>query len=573
MRPLLAILRPVDGERARLAGAVLLSAGATGAAIALLATSGYLISRAAQRPMLIGLMVTITAVRAFGISRAALRYAERLVSHDLALRRLGRLRADLYRRLAPLGPGDLRSHGRGDLLARFVADVDTLQDSHLRVLIPVLVAATVIAGAGGAGLLMLGDGGAVLIAALGLTALVTTWASSAAAASAARRQAAARGRLTAELIESIDGSAELALADRGAERVARLRTIDSDLSRLARRDALASSVASSLHSLLTGAGLIAVLVVSIEGVRSGRLAGVLLAGVAFLFLGAGEALLPLPAAARRARACTAAASRLEEIRARRPAVTDPPAPERLPEGGALALRDVEVRYEPGGTPVLERVSAQLNPGERVALVGQSGAGKTTLAELLVRFLDPGRGLVTLGGVDLRRLGLDDVRSAVLLSDQDAHLFNTTIRENLLLARRAASDAELRRALEAVELDAWVASLADGLDTRVGQQGELVSGGQRQRLALARALLSDARFLILDEPFAHLDAALARRVMRRVLEAAGERGLLVITHATDALDGFDRVLVLEHGGLRAIPQPADHPVRRGGGPALRASQRP
>jgi ABC-type multidrug transport system fused ATPase/permease subunit len=162
--------------------------------------------------------------------------------------------------------------------------------------------------------------------------------------------------------------------------------------------------------------------------------------------------------------------------------------------------------------------------------------------------DPERGRVTLDGVDVRRLSQDDLRQAVLLSDQDAHLFNTTIREDLLVARRDAPEAELWRVLEVVELDRWVASLPGGLDTRVGQQGELVSGGQRQRLALARALLSDARFLILEESVAHLDAPLARRVMRRVLAQSNGRGVLAITHATDALEGFDRVLVLERGRL-------------------------
>lgn len=170
----------------------------------------------------------------------------------------------------------------------------------------------------------------------------------------------------------------------------------------------------------------------------------------------------------------------------------------------------------------------------------------------MRFLDPDRGRVTLGGVDIRELHQEDVRRDVLLCDQDAQLFNTTIRENLLLARRAASESELWAALETVELDGFVSELGEGLDTLVGQQGELLSGGQRQRLALARALLSEARFLILDEPVAHLDAPLARRVMARTLDRLGCRGALVITHATDVLRGFDRVVRIDRG--RIVPQP-------------------
>ena len=558
MRALLAIARPSPGERVRLGLAVLLSAGATGAAIALLATSGYLISRAAQRPLIISLMVTITAVRSFGILRAVLRYTERLASHDLALRQLARLRTGFYRRLAPLVPGDLRARGRGDLLTRFVADVDTLQDANLRVLIPILVALLVIFGAGAAASLMLGAAGVVVGGTLGITAMLTSWASGAAAASSARQQAGARAHLTGQLVEAIDGSAELAIAGRATDHVRHLADGDAVLARLARRDALAGSLASGLHSGLTGAGLIAVLLVTIGGVRSGLMSGVLLAAVVFLFLAAAEAMLPLPIAARRLQSCAASASRVHEICAQRPGILDPAMPEPTSGRGALALENVTMRYEPEDDITLEHVNLRLGPGEHVALVGPSGAGKTTLAELLVRFHDPDEGRITLDGIDIRHLTQDGVRQAVLLSDQDAHLFNTTIKENLLIARRDARDSDIWQALRVVELDDWARSLEQGLGTRVGQHGELVSGGQRQRLALARALLSDARFLILDEPVAHLDGSLASRVMLRLLEHTPGRALLVITHATDALDRFDRVLVLEHGRVQPAPPRAPSP---------------
>ncbi|MGA2925986.1 MAG: thiol reductant ABC exporter subunit CydC, partial [Solirubrobacteraceae bacterium] len=448
LRSLLAIGRPTARESRWLALSVALSAGATGAAIALLATSGYVISRAAQRPEIIALTVAIVSVRGFGITRAVLRYAERLASHELALRQLARLRTRFFQRLAPLVPGQLQGRGRGDLLARFVADVDTLQDLQLRVVIPALVAALVLAGATLAGWLMLGPAGSVLLVTLATAAISSTWASATVAAASGRHQAHARARLTGELIEAIDGSAELALAGRARHQVARLRDADARLAALGRRDAIAAALAGALHSLVTGAGLLVVLLVAIDGVRSGSLAGVLLAAVVFLFLGAGEAVMPLPAAARRLRACNAAATRLQEICEQAPAIVDPPAPKPLTGTGALALDGVVMRYGAGEQVVLDGVDLSLAPGEHIALIGPSGAGKTTLSELLVRFLDPVRGRVTLDGIDLREVAQEDLRRAVLLCGQDAHLFNTTIRENLLIADRDASDAQLWGALRA-----------------------------------------------------------------------------------------------------------------------------
>ena len=213
----------------------------------------------------------------------------------------------------------------------------------------------------------------------------------------------------------------------------------------------------------------------------------------------------------------------------------------------LRLEGVRVRFD-AGPWVLDGVDLVLAPGRRIALLGPSGAGKTTLAHLLVRFRDPDEGRVTLGGHDLREYAQDDVRRVVALAGQDAHLFATTIRENVRLARPDATDDELVAALQRAHVWDWIASLPDGLDTSVGDEGTLVSGGERQRIALARAFLSGAPLVVLDEPTAHLDDETAGALLDDLLDAAGEVGVLLITHSPLRLERFDEVLTLEDGRL-------------------------
>ena len=278
---------------------------------------------------------------------------------------------------------------------------------------------------------------------------------------------------------------------------------------------------------------------------AGTLDRVLVATLALLALSSFEAVAALPAAARELAASVASGRRVLELTDREAAVQDPEIPAALDPSSrvTVALEDVTARYATDEPAVLAGFDLRLEPGRAVALVGPSGAGKTTVANLLLRFLDPERGRVTIAGRDVREYRQEDVRRTFALAGQEAHVFDSTIRENLRLARPDATEAELEDALRRARLGEWVASLPDGLDTLVGEDGSRLSGGQRQRLTLARALLVDAPVLILDEPTAHLDERTAQELMDDVLDEAGERSVLLITHRPEGLDRVDEIVVL------------------------------
>ncbi|EHR51213.1 cysteine export CydDC family ABC transporter permease subunit/ATP-binding protein CydC, partial [Saccharomonospora marina XMU15] len=379
---------------------------------------------------------------------------------------------------------------------------------------------------------------------------------------AARRQAAARARLSTEVVELLESAPELIVHERDGEQLRRVGAADAALGRITRVDALSAGLAEGAVDVLTGLTTLAVLVAGVAATEAGTLPGVLLAAVALLATAAFEAVRPLPESARHLAGSAGAARRLLELTDREPPVRDPARPLPPPAGELLRVTNVRVRYSQDGPWALDGVDLELRPGSRVALVGASGAGKSTLAALLVRFRDPDAGTVTLDGHDLARYAQDDVRRLVTLAGQQAHLFHTTISENVRLARPEAGQAEVEDALRRARALDWVRSLPDGMETDVGEHGSLVSGGQRQRIALARALLSNARFLVLDEPAAHLDPGTADDLVADVLDATAGRGVLLITHTLRGLAGVDEIVVLDRGRVVERGRHADL-VARGG----------
>ena len=530
--------------RGELALSILLGALAVLFGTGLMATAGYLISRAAEQPAILSLTTAIVAVRFFGLARPLTRYLERLASHDLAFRVLAGLRVRFYERIEPLAPGELEQYRRGDLVSRMVGDVDALQGLYLRGLGPPLVAVVTGAVAVGVAAAILPVAAAAL--ALGLLAggVGVPIVAGLLGRTSGRRRAAAQGHLAAELVELLRGAQELVVYGREDEALARFREADREVARLARGDALAAGVADGLGILVAGVTTVAVLAVAVSAHAGGELDRVLVAVLALLALASFEAVAPLSLAARELTSTVAAGGRVLELTDRAPAIRDPAEPEPAPSGPAVvALEGVTARYGPGEPPLLNGFDLRLEPGRRVALVGPSGAGKTTVVNLLLRLLDPEAGRITLDGRDLRDYRQEDVRRTIAVAGQDAHLFSTSIRENVRLAKPDATDGEIEAALRRARIWNWVTSLPDGADTLVGEEGAQLSGGQRQRVGLARALLADAPVLVLDEPTAHLDPETAERLVGDILAAADGRSVLLVTHRPEGLDLVDEVVAL------------------------------
>ncbi|MFJ9184587.1 thiol reductant ABC exporter subunit CydD [Streptomyces anulatus] len=554
-------------QRGRLTLALLLGSLAVGSAVGLMAVSGWLISRASEEPPVMYLMMAVTATRAFGIGRAVFRYAERLVSHDAVLKLLAELRVAVYRGLERIAPGGLRTTRRGDLLSRLVADVDALQDYWLRWLLPVGTAVVVGTAAAGFTGWLLPEAGVILAVGLLVAGVGVPLVSGACARRTERQLAPARAALATRVADLLGSTAELTVAGALPARQTRLRAADTLLTRIASRAAAATALGGGLSALVCGLTVVAAATVAVPAVNDGRLSGVALAVVVLTPLAAFEAVTGLPLAVQYRQRVARSAERVFEV-------LDAPVPVREPETPAeepaspfpLEVRGLSARYPGARHDALASLDLTLTRGRRIAVVGPSGSGKTTLAQVLLRFLDASSGTYRLGGVEASALDSDTVRRSVGLCAQDAHVFDSSIRENLRLARPGATDAELRDALSRARLLDWVLALPEELDTPVGEHGARLSGGQRQRLALARALLADFPVLVLDEPAEHLDLPTADALTVDLLDATRGCATVLITHRLTGLDTVDEVLVLDAGrvvqrGPYAELAAEDGPLRR------------
>jgi thiol reductant ABC exporter CydC subunit len=536
--------------------------------LGLLATSAWLVTTSSLRPPILTLSVAIAAVRLFALLRGFGRYGERLASHDLALRILARARVWAYRRLETLVPGGLGSSTTGDVLSRLVADVDATQDLVVRAAVPLATGLVTAAAAVALSALLLPETGPVLGGGLVLAAVAVPLLARQGGRHAAGALAAERGRLAGMVVETIDGVADIVAFGATEQALAALDRIEARIAGALRRGAGVSGAATGIAALIGGATTVGVVALGVQalGHPTGggeHVSAVAVAVLGFVSLAAFDAVGTLPEVFAGIDAAVSSARRVQVLGALAPPVAEPPAPRPLPPGEpALVLEHVLVSYAPGGPAALDGVDLSLAHGETVAVVGPSGAGKSTLALALLRFVECAAGRISLGGIDVRDLAADEVRARIAWAPQDPHVFATTVAANLRLARPGATDADLDAVLDALGLGGWLAGLPDGLSSELGGRGLSVSGGERQRIGLARALLADRPMLVLDEPTAHLDEDGEAVVRRAVCSYAEGRSLVWITHRLSGLEDFDQVVVLD-GGRVVEHGPAGVLARRTG----------
>jgi len=542
--------------------AALLGFATVGSGIGLMATSAYIVAKAALQPSIADLQVAIVGVRFFGIARGVFRYLERLVSHDVNFRLLARLRVWFYKSLEPLAPARLMHYRSGDMLSRIVADIDTLEPVYVRVVAPPIVTVLVT-------ILMwfflwryslwLAITTLMFMALAGLGVPLLTRGLS---RGPGRRLVSLRSELNASLVDGVQGVAEL-LAFGGEERYKeRVGTLSRELAALQERMARIGGLHNSLTGLLTTLAVLAALIVAIPLVTAGELDGVSLAVLALAVIASFEAVAPLPSAAQYLENSLEAGRRLFEIVDAEPPVHDPPPPSPTPRGYSLQLKNLRFRYAADEPPALDGVGFTLPQGGSLAVVGPSGAGKSTLVNLLLRFWEYDEGHITLGGQELRTYRGEDLRRMISVVSQHTYLFNATVRDNLLLARPDAGRAEIERVAREAQIHDFIESLPQGYNTWVGEQGLKLSGGQRQRLAVARALLKDAPILVLDEPTANLDSLTECDVMGAIHSLMVGRTTLIITHRLVGLEAVDEILVLRAG--RVVERGPHHDLWQMGG---------
>ncbi|WP_297488143.1 thiol reductant ABC exporter subunit CydC [Acidocella sp.] len=489
-------------------------------------------------------------VRFFATLRVGSRYAERLVTHEATFRLLARLRVWFYATLEPLAPAALQGFRSSDLLSRLVADIDTLNLFYLRVYVPVLSAIIATLIMTGFFALFSVQAALILLAGLVVTGALTPYLTGRAGRAAGRDVVRETAALRGEYVDAVLGMGELltygaapALLERAARGNTRLLAAQAHLAKI-------SGAGMAASGLTTNFALLAVTLAAGGKVAAGHLGTADLPLLALGTAAAFEAVAPLPAAFQYLGQILEAAQRIFAIADLPPAVPPLASPAPVLEHFALVLDDVSLRYAPGMAQALRGISLTIPEGGRTGITGPTGAGKSTLINLLLRFHEYQTGHASFGGHDLRTYDSAAMARYVTIISQRSHLFHTTIRDNLLLADGAATEAQMWQALEVAQLAGFVRAQPRGLDTMVGETGARLSGGQARRVALARAVLRPTPWLILDEPTEGLDATTEQDFLRDLAPLLEGRTVLCITHRAAPLALMQQVYALNEGRLVA-----------------------
>ena len=543
------LLSFLNGSWNWVALSVLLSALTIGSSVALIGVSAWLISTASIATSVADLGVSVVMTRLFGITRAVFRYLERLVSHNVTFRLLARLRVWFYERLEPLAPARLMDYKSGDLLARVIGDVETLENFYIRVISPSLTA--IVIGLS-VSLFFASYYPPIAYALIGFfltLGLILPLLSQIFSRKPGERLITQRADLQSQLVDGIQGLADLLAFGRGEDRANLIASTGKKYGETQKQMARISGVHSALVTLLTNFGLWLVLFLVIPQVTTGNIKGVMLGTFALMTFASFEAINPLPLAAQMWNSSREAAKRLFEVVDAEPPVKDDTRNSMIDfRSSRIELSNITFVYPNQTQPALLNVSFSIPEGKSIAIVGPSGAGKSTIANLLFRFWEYESGEISLGGESLKSLDQDEVRKRFAFVSQNSYFFNTSIRENLRLARPKVSEDELVSAARAAQIHDFVMNLPKGYDTVIGEQGARLSGGERQRLAIARALLKDAPILILDEPTANLDPVTEKQVLDTLIKIMLGKTCIVITHRLVGLENMSEILVLQNGRI-------------------------